>query len=98
MHVRLKLLYACAQWHSSRKFTLLPVDTVNCVTTLKAGIVGAGGGSEGSSNTVRAGIGNGDLSIRGGTYWDNIVIVEMFWCVVCASCWMMGSGTVLVFG
>jgi hypothetical protein len=35
-HVRLKLLHACDQWHSSRKFTLLPVDTVNCVATLKA--------------------------------------------------------------
>jgi hypothetical protein len=28
--------HACDQWHSSRKFTLLPVDTVNCVQTLKA--------------------------------------------------------------
>jgi hypothetical protein len=27
--------HACDQWHSSRKFTLLPVDTVNCVATLK---------------------------------------------------------------
>jgi hypothetical protein len=34
-HVRLKLLHACDQWHSSRKFTLLPVDTVNFVQTLK---------------------------------------------------------------
>jgi hypothetical protein len=32
---RLKLLHACGQWHSSRKFTLLPVGTVNCVATLK---------------------------------------------------------------
>jgi hypothetical protein len=35
-HFRLKLLHACDQWHSSRKVTLLPVDTVNCVATLKA--------------------------------------------------------------
>jgi hypothetical protein len=34
-HVRLKLLHACDQWHSSRKFTLLPVGTVTCVQTLK---------------------------------------------------------------
>ena len=27
--------HACDQWHSSRKFTLLPVDTANCVATLK---------------------------------------------------------------
>jgi hypothetical protein len=33
--LRLKLYHACDQWHSSREFTLLPVDTVNCVTTLK---------------------------------------------------------------
>jgi hypothetical protein len=26
---------ACAQWNSSRKFTLLPADPVNCVATLK---------------------------------------------------------------
>jgi chromosome segregation ATPase len=36
-HVRLKRT-ACDQWHSSRKFTLLPVDTVNCVATLKASV------------------------------------------------------------
>jgi hypothetical protein len=35
-HVRLKLLHACDQRFSSRKFTLLPVATVNCVATLKA--------------------------------------------------------------
>jgi hypothetical protein len=29
-------LDACDQWHSSRTFTLLPVDTGNCVATLKA--------------------------------------------------------------
>jgi hypothetical protein len=34
-HVRLKLFHACDQWHSSRKFTLLLVGTVNCVQTLK---------------------------------------------------------------
>jgi hypothetical protein len=34
--VRLKLLHACDQWHSSRKFTLLPFGNVNSVTTLKA--------------------------------------------------------------
>jgi hypothetical protein len=28
--------HACDQWHSSRKFTLLPLDTVHCVATLKA--------------------------------------------------------------
>jgi ankyrin repeat protein len=33
-HVRLELLHACDQWHSSRKCTLLPVGTVNCVATL----------------------------------------------------------------
>jgi hypothetical protein len=48
--LRLKLLQACDQWHSSREFTqhfkvrpnavgcslILPVSTVNCVQTLKA--------------------------------------------------------------
>jgi hypothetical protein len=34
---RLKLLQACDQWHSSRRgSTVLPVDTVNYVQTLKA--------------------------------------------------------------
>jgi hypothetical protein len=28
--------HACDQWHTSRKFILLPGDTVNCVATLKA--------------------------------------------------------------
>jgi len=31
----LKLLHACDQWHSSRVFTLLPIDTVNSVQTRK---------------------------------------------------------------
>jgi hypothetical protein len=36
MHVRLKLLHACDQWHSySQEFTLLPVDIINYVETLK---------------------------------------------------------------
>jgi hypothetical protein len=35
-HVCFKLCHACDQWHSSRKFTLLPVDTINRVATLKA--------------------------------------------------------------
>jgi hypothetical protein len=34
-HVRLKRCYACDQRHSTRNFTLLPVHTVNYVTTLK---------------------------------------------------------------
>jgi hypothetical protein len=38
-HVRLKRCHACDQWHSSRKFALLPVDTVNCVATLKVRLV-----------------------------------------------------------
>jgi hypothetical protein len=37
---RLKLLHACDQWHSSRESIFLPVDTVNCVATLK--VVGCG--------------------------------------------------------
>jgi hypothetical protein len=28
--------HTCDQWHSSRKFILLPGDTVNCVATLNA--------------------------------------------------------------
>jgi hypothetical protein len=32
-HVRLKLLQACDQWHSSWVATLLPVDTLNYVET-----------------------------------------------------------------
>jgi hypothetical protein len=35
MPARLKLVQACDQWHSSRVSTPLPVDTVNCVQTLK---------------------------------------------------------------
>jgi hypothetical protein len=35
-HVCLKRT-SCDQWHSSRVFTLLPVDTMNCVATLKDG-------------------------------------------------------------
>jgi hypothetical protein len=36
--VRLKLLRACDQWHSSRVATFLPVGTVNSVPTLKVDI------------------------------------------------------------
>jgi hypothetical protein len=35
-HVRLKLLHACGQWHSSRVPLLLPVRTLNLIQTLKA--------------------------------------------------------------
>jgi hypothetical protein len=35
--LRLKLLHACDQWHSSRAFTLLPVGTVNSAQALKGG-------------------------------------------------------------
>jgi hypothetical protein len=35
--LRWKCCHACGQWHSFRVFTLLsPVDTVNCIQTLKA--------------------------------------------------------------
>jgi hypothetical protein len=34
-HVRLKLLHACDQWHSSRVSIFLPVHTENCVQTMK---------------------------------------------------------------
>ena len=34
-HARVKLLRACAQWHSSREFTFLRFGTVNSVQTLK---------------------------------------------------------------
>jgi aconitase B len=37
-HVRLKLLHACDQWHSSRKFTFLPVATVNCVANTEGAL------------------------------------------------------------
>jgi hypothetical protein len=33
---RLKRLHACDQWYSSRVVTLLPFDTVNYATPLKA--------------------------------------------------------------
>jgi hypothetical protein len=35
-HVRLKLLHACDQWHSSRAYTALTVITIIYVETLKA--------------------------------------------------------------
>jgi hypothetical protein len=35
--------------HSSRKFTLLPVDTGNCVATLKVDVIGSKAKSPGSA-------------------------------------------------
>jgi hypothetical protein len=40
-HVRLKLLHACDQWHSSRETTALTVAIMNYAETLK-GRVGNG--------------------------------------------------------
>ena len=45
---------------------------------------GSGGGGSGSSDgrLPKGAESAGAAHIEGGTYWDNIVIVEVFWCIV----------------